>query len=172
MAGDPAADGSEIRLPRSPLFSSGIAFAAILFGLLRSPAAGWMRKQAHFGVWPVSPASAWLPRLGYRRSRPVVAGAAVFDRQLWWAATVAATAIGLVRRRAGSHSWLLKIAGIVCLALPHPVGAPVATGETIVPAELVPQFMVASLAAAAIFWLAVGMIGGFLDGRSRPSAAG
>jgi predicted cobalt transporter CbtA len=68
---------------------------------------------------------------------------------------------------ARSHSWLLKLGGIVCLALPHAVGAPVAAGETIVPAQLVRHFMIASLAAAGMFWLALGVIGGWMDARSQ-----
>jgi predicted cobalt transporter CbtA len=51
------------------------------------------------------------------------------------------------------------------LVLPHAVGAPVASGETIVPAQLVRQFMIASLAATGLFWLALGVIGGLIEDR-------
>jgi predicted cobalt transporter CbtA len=50
--------------------------------------------------------------------------------------------------------------------LPHAVGAPSASGETVVPPQLARQFMIASLATAALFWLALGVISGIIDGRS------
>jgi cobalt transporter subunit CbtA len=149
---------------------TGISFSAILFGLLYL--AG-RRIDARTGaLWGLAGFVCFslAPSLGLPPEPPGVAVADVFDRQLWWAATVVATAIGLYLVAARSRSWLLRLTGIVCLVLPHAVGAPVAAGETLVPAQLVRQFMIASLAATAMFWLALGIIAGFIEGRvaSRP----
>jgi cobalt transporter subunit CbtA len=144
---------------------TGIGFSAVLFGLLYLTG---RRIDARTGaLWGLAGFVCFslAPALGLPPGPPVVAVADLFDRQLWWAATVAATAMGLylIAARPG---WLLKLSGIVCLVLPHAVGSPVASGETMVPAQLVRQFMIASLAAAALFWLALGVIGGIIDGRS------
>jgi predicted cobalt transporter CbtA len=66
---------------------------------------------------------------------------------------------------AQSRSWLMKIGGVVCIALPHAIGAPAAIGDTVVPVQLVRQFMIASLAANAVFWLTLGVIGGLIYDR-------
>jgi cobalt transporter subunit CbtA len=144
---------------------TGIGFSAVLFGVLYLT--GW-RIDARTGLlWGLAGFVCFslAPALGLPPEPPGVAAADLFDRQLWWAATVAATAMGLylIAMRPG---WLLKLSGVVCLALPHAVGAPAASGETLVPAQLMRQFMVASLAAAALFWLALGVIGGIFDSRS------
>jgi cobalt transporter subunit CbtA len=144
---------------------TGIGFSAVLFGLLYLTG---RRIDARTGaLWGLAGFVCFslAPALGLPPGPPGVAVADLFDRQLWWAATVASTAMGLylIAARPG---WLLKLSGIVCLVLPHAVGSPAASGETMVPAQLVRQFMIASLAAAALFWLALGVIGGIIDGRS------
>jgi len=47
-------------------------------------------------------------------------------------------------------------------------GAPVATGHNAVPAQLVRQFTIASLATTGMFWLLLGTIGGYISSRSEP----
>ena len=149
---------------------TGIGFAALLFAALS------------FGGEPLDPRRGALwglagfvcanlaPSLGLPPQPPGAAAADLFDRQIWWTATFAATAAGLyllVRSRA----WLAKLGGLLCLALPHAVGAPAAAGESVVPMPLARQFAAASLAAAAIFWLALGLIAGAFSARHARSAA-
>jgi predicted cobalt transporter CbtA len=55
----------------------------------------------------------------------------------------------------------------VCLLLPHLIGAPVAAGENRVPAELVRQFSIESVATSGIFWLLVGTLGGLIYSRNQ-----
>ena len=144
---------------------TSIGFSAVLFGLLYltgrriDASSGVLWGLAGFVCFSLAPA------LGLPPEPPGVAVADLFDRQLWWAATVAATATGFYFI-AARRGWLLNLSGIVCLVLPHAVGAPAASGETLVPAQLARQFTIASLAAAALFWLALGVIGGIIDGRS------
>jgi cobalt transporter subunit CbtA len=144
---------------------TSVGFSAVLFGVLYLTG---RRIDARTGVlWGLAGFVCFslAPALGLPAEPPGVAVADLFDRQLWWAATVAATAIGLylIAVRPG---WLRKLSGIVCLVLPHAVGAPAASGETVVPAQLARQFMIASLATAGLFWLALGVIGGVIDSRS------
>ena len=101
---------------------TGIGFSAILFGLLYLTG---RRIDARTGVlWGLAGFVCFslAPSLGLPPEPPGVAVADVFDRQLWWAATVVATAMGLYLIAARS-GWLLKLTGIVCLVLPHAVGA-------------------------------------------------
>jgi predicted cobalt transporter CbtA len=62
---------------------------------------------------------------------------------------------------------MLRIGGVVCLSLPHLIGAPVATGHNAVPAQLIRQFTIASLATTGMFWLLLGTIGGYISSRSE-----
>jgi predicted cobalt transporter CbtA len=57
--------------------------------------------------------------------------------------------------------WFHKLAGIVAILLPHIAGAPSATGQTLVPHQLITEFALASLFAAALFWITLGFLGGF-----------
>jgi predicted cobalt transporter CbtA len=62
---------------------------------------------------------------------------------------------------------VMTLAGTVCLLLPHIIGAPVAIGENSVPAQLIRQFTIASVATSGIFWLLAGTLGGFIYSRSH-----
>jgi cobalt transporter subunit CbtA len=150
---------------------TAIGFAAVLFGV--ATFAGQRLNVGRGALWGLAGfASVSLaPALGLPPQPPGVAEADLFDRQLWWTATAAATAVGLYLL-AKSRGRLPKLAGAACLVLPHAVGAPAATGGTIVPPSLVTQFAVASIAAAGIFWLALGAIAGFINARDQRSSAG
>ena len=91
------------------------------------------------------------------------------DRQLWWAGTVLATATGLYLVVELSRPWPLKMSGLVFLALPHLIGAPVAIGDNVIPPSLARQFMTSSLVATGLFWLTLGVVGGFIYGRNMES---
>jgi cobalt transporter subunit CbtA len=148
---------------------AGIGFAAVLFSAVSLTGQCLdVRRGALWGLAGFASVSL-SPALGLPPRPPGVAAADLFDRQLWWAATVAATAIGLFLI-ARTRAWLPKLAGLACLVLPHAVGAPATTGEMLL-ASLATQFAVASVTTSAVFWLALGIIGGFLNARyARPSA--
>jgi len=89
----------------------------------------------------------------------------LYDRQIWWAGTVIATAIGVSLLLGQGRALWLRIGGGICLLVPHLVGAPIAAGQNIVPIQLLRRFMIVSLVTMGLFWLLVGIIGGFLYKR-------
>jgi len=143
---------------------SGIGFAALLLGAVALSGRqldlrrGLLWGAAGFLCFALAPA------LGLPPKPP---GAAVGDlaaRQLWWLGTALATAGGLWLIAAW-RSWPARIGGVALLLLPHLIGAPLPVGEDLVPAALQRQFALASVASSAVFWLALGAIGGALYRR-------
>jgi len=145
---------------------TGIAFSSILFGTI----AGLGRQiNARSGaLWGVAGFLCFnaAPALGLPPQPPGVALADLMQRQVWWVGTVVLTAVGLWllagKRSAG---WPLRVAGMAVMILPHAIGAPEASGKSVVPTALVAQFTTVCLAGAALFWVALGGCGGFLAER-------
>lgn len=146
---------------------SGIGFAALLFGTVSltgnrvNARGGALCGLAAFVCFGLAPA------LGLPPQPPGTAIAGIYERQVWWGGTVIATAVGLWLLVGATRAWPLRIAGVICLTLPHLIGAPAASGHNAVPAELIHRFTFASLATTGIFWLLLGAIGGFLSGRNE-----
>ncbi len=142
-----------------------IGFAALLFGTVAlDPVSLTWRKGALWGL------AAFVcidlaPALGLPPQPPGVAVADISARQLWWVATVASTAIGLWFILSSKRPWLIRLIGLPALILPHMIGAPVATGESSVPQQLVHQFALASILTTGMFWLVLGSIGGLIYRR-------
>jgi cobalt transporter subunit CbtA len=142
---------------------TSIGFAALLFGFLSLTGRNvGMREGVQWGL------AAFIcfnlaPSIGLPPIPPGVPVPDVQQRQLWWVATAAATAAGLWL--ICGRTWTYRLAGAVCIAIPHVIGPPVAVGENTVPAELIRNFTIASLATAAIFWPLLGAVGGFLSSR-------
>jgi cobalt transporter subunit CbtA len=145
---------------------TAIGFAALLFGTAAiAPVSLNWKKGALWGLAAytcIDLAPAW----GLPPQPPGVPVADLYARQLWWVATAIATAIAL---------WLLldrrkllpvRLLGLLVFAVPHVIGAPVAMGESSVPAELVHRFAVLSILTTGIFWIALGSIGGLFYRRS------
>lgn len=150
---------------------SGIGFAAILFGTVAL--AGKPLTVGRGALWGLAGLACFVlaPALGLPPVPPGVAVANLKARQFWWIATVVATATGLWLLAGQRRNWLLRIGGVICALLPHVIGAPVATGQNFVPAPLLRQFTIASLANQAMFWLLLGTTGGFLSSRSSEARA-
>lgn len=146
---------------------TGIGFAAMLFGVMAL--AGKTINTRHSALWGLVAFGcvSLAPALGLPPQPPGVAVADLHQRQLWWAGTVIATAIGVWLIAGRRRTWSLRSCGAVCLLLPHLIGAPVATGENRVPAELVRRFSIASVATSGIFWLLVGTLGGLIYSRNQ-----
>jgi cobalt transporter subunit CbtA len=138
----------------------------MLFGVMAL--AGETINTRQGAVWGLAAFACFslAPALGLPPQPPGVAVADLGQRQLWWACTVIATAIGVWLIARKGRSWLVRIGGVVCLLLPHLVGAPVAAGESRVPDQLVRQFTIASVATSGIFWLLAGAFGGFIYSRA------
>jgi len=145
---------------------TGIGFAAMLFGVMAL--AGETINTRHGAVWGLAAFACFslAPAFGLPPRPPGVAVADLHQRQLWWAWTVIATGIGLWFIAGKGRSWLVRGCGVLCLVLPHLVGAPFATGENSVPDQLVHRFAIASVATSGIFWLLAGTLGGFIYSRN------
>lgn len=105
------------------------------------------------------------PSLGLPPELPGTQAAELAHRQLWWAAMSACTAAGLALVVfSGRHA--AKILGAALLVVPHLVGAPhpaVHGGNA--PAELAQAFILATIVANAVLWLALGGLYGFFHQR-------
>jgi len=105
-------------------------------------------------------ALALAPAVGLPPELPGMPAADLVERQVWWLATVLATAFGLwtIFCRGGAAAIVL---GTLVIALPHVVGAPhPADHESAVPAALAAQFVAASLAGSALLWIVVSSVAG------------
>jgi cobalt transporter subunit CbtA len=154
---------------------TGIAFSALLFGaasLLGLNLAG--RRGLWLGLAGFV-SCALAPALGLPPRPPGVPGAELHAAQAWWCATALATAVGLWAITHAAGKWTWRVAGVVCVLAPHFLGAPRATGSSLVPTDLSRQFAVVSVATQGMFWLALGVFGSHLYARAHPvprSAAG
>ncbi|MEQ9727333.1 CbtA family protein [Pseudomonas sp. WHRI 8822A] len=146
-----------------------VGFALMLAGLftLRAPEKTWqglLWGLAGFATFVLAPASGLPPEL------PGTAAAELLLRQYWWIGTAAATAAGLALLAFGSN-WMLRILGVVLLALPHLVGAPQPeVHESLAPETLEQQFILASLLTNAVFWAALGTAAAWFHGCNRQPA--
>ena len=142
-------------------FALLLGVASTLRGGLRSWRQGLCWGLAGYSIFFVAP-SLGLP--------PVVPDTLVADieaRQLWWLMTVFDTALGL---------WLLVFAktklnqlfGLVLLISPHAIGAPhpEVTGS-VANAEIVPNFIIVTAFANALFWMVLGAVMGLLAQKNK-----
>jgi cobalt transporter subunit CbtA len=110
------------------------------------------------------------PSLGLPPELPGVPAAPLTPRQLWWLATVSATAIGLwliVFRR----SPLWAVAAVLLLAAPHLIGAPqLAEVQTNIPEALLHRFIVAVTLTTLLSWALLGGLSGYLYQRFARAA--
>jgi cobalt transporter subunit CbtA len=145
---------------------SAIGFAGLLLGAaaIKPVALNW-HKGALWGLAAfvcVDLAPAW----GLPPQPPGVPVADLYERQLWWLATAILTAIGIWLVVDGRKSFWIRLGGLLVMLLPHIAGAPTATGENPVPAQLIHQFALLSILTTGMFWLALGAVGGLLYQRS------
>jgi cobalt transporter subunit CbtA len=141
------------------LFATGAAF--VLAGLFTLFGLGGLKRGLAWGAGGFL-AIAAAPALGLPPELPGTIAAELSARQGWWLATAGATAAGLAML-AFSGSWFAKLAGVVLMVLPHAVGAPQPeVHESVVPAALAQEFIAASLASSAAFWLTLGAAVGML----------
>jgi cobalt transporter subunit CbtA len=111
------------------------------------------------------------PALGLPPEMPGMAAADLGARQLWWVATVLATAAGLFAVAKFRNIGAVAAAAVLML-LPHVIGAPAVPDEpTAVPAHLATAFAASAFAASALFWLTVGPLLGWFSERFARTAA-
>lgn len=152
---------------------TGVGFALLLTAAmeLRGTARSW-----HVGLaWGLAGYVAFslAPGLGLPPELPGTEAAPLAARQIWWAATAAATAGGLALIFLARHP-LAAVIGLVLVGLPHLVGAPLPSA----PAQAAPEALAQGFAAtvrvtALFFWAALGAATGFfadLLGRKQALA--
>ncbi len=162
--GPDAADGghgSRLMLTVLTNCLTGIGFALLLSAAMAWRKTGGARTGLAWGVAGYIVFNL-APALGLAPVLPGMVAADIVDRQLWWVATAIASTGGLwlVAFRPGVAPVLL---GIVLLALPHIVGAPLPgpVGPGVVPAELAAAFVATTLAVNLIFWVLIGAVSGY-----------
>jgi cobalt transporter subunit CbtA len=150
---------------------TGIGFALILVavsefaGGISNWRAGLFWGLAGFAVFTLAPGLGLPPEL------PAMPAADLIQRQVWWTATVAATAIGL-GLIAFKKSLPLAILGVALIVAPHIIGAPQpASFESPIPEGLHHRFVVAVTLTNLVFWLVLGGVAGVVRRRFTGQAA-
>ncbi|MCK0196568.1 CbtA family protein [Ancylobacter sp. 6x-1] len=144
---------------------TGFGFALLLVaaselkGGLTSWREGILWGFAGFAVFTLAPGLGLPPEL------PAMPAADLMERQIWWTATAAATAIGLALMIYG-RSPLFAALGVLLIAAPQVIGAPQPPSyETPIPESLHHSFVVASILASFVFWVLIGGFAGWLRPR-------
>jgi predicted cobalt transporter CbtA len=88
---------------------------------------------------------------------PGTAAAELGSRQMWWAGTAAATAVGLASIF-GTSRWWVRVVGVALVSAPHFFPAPhLAVERSLAPEELQSHFRWVTAACNALFWLVLGL---------------
>ena len=151
---------------------TGIGFALVLVAAseFAGGIAGWRQGVfwglAGFAVFTLAPGLGLPPEL------PTMPTADLMDRQVWWIATVAATAAGLALI-AFRGSVVFSLVGVALIVTPHLIGAPQpASHESPLPDGLHHQFVVAATVTSLIFWVLLGGMVGMVRQHLLATAGG
>jgi cobalt transporter subunit CbtA len=150
----------------------GIGFALVLAGaIFLSGRNGW-----RYGLlWGFAGYLVFFvaPSLGLHPEIPGTQSANVIDRQLWWIATVAATASGMALV-IFNRSSLYKGIGVLLIVIPHLIGAPLTEQPgSVAPSSLAISFILATAISNGFYWLVLGGISGyFLRNQNTSTQAG
>lgn len=144
---------------------TGIGFAALLFGVVFLAGKPLDAKRGLLWGLAAFTCVGLAPAIGLPPQPPGVVVADLHARQIWWAGTVVATAIALWLFFGKGVPKLVRALGIIVLILPHLIGAPIATGENVVPVQLIHRFTLLSIITTGMFWLLLGFMGGFVYRR-------
>lgn len=132
----------------------------LMAGVQLAEAVGIKIGQAQGLLWGLAGFLAFqmMPALGLAPELPGTPAADLGDRQVWWAATAAATIIGLWFVAYGA-AWWQRAAGVLVLMAPHVWGAPKAEGfGGLVPPELAAAFAAHSLGVGMVTWMVLGAL--------------
>ncbi|RWC37921.1 MAG: cobalt transporter [Mesorhizobium sp.] len=149
---------------------TGVGFALILVAV--SEFAGGIGNWRQGVFWGLAGFAVFTlaPGLGLPPELPAMPAADLTQRQIWWWATVAATAagLGLIAFR---KSLPLAILAVALIVTPHIVGAPQpGSYETAIPEGLHHQFVVAVTVTNLVFWVVLGAVVGVVRGRFTGTA--
>ncbi|TIL31595.1 CbtA family protein [Mesorhizobium sp.] len=149
---------------------TGIGFALIL--VAASEFAGGIGNWRQGMFWGLAGFAVFTlaPNLGLPPELPAMPAADLAQRQVWWTATVLATAasLGLLAFR---KSLPLAVIAVALIVAPHFVGAPQPDSfESPIPEGLHHQFVVAVTLTNLVFWLVLGAVVGLVRGRLTGTA--
>jgi cobalt transporter subunit CbtA len=140
-------------------FALVLAAVSTIVGLPVTAANGVIWGLGGFIVFHLAPAFGLPPEL------PGMPAADLGARQLWWWATALMTGAGLLGI-AKYRNWTAIGVAAVLILLPQIVGAPPEPDEvSAVPPQLATEFAAHALGVAAVFWLIVGPLFGYLNQR-------
>jgi len=109
------------------------------------------------------------PGIGLPPELPGIPAADLQMRQVWWLATVLATAAALALFAFGRGYGFILL-GLALLVAPHLVGAPqVATFTGLAPPELAGELVARSLAISLTSWAVLGLVASFFWSRNPES---
>lgn len=151
---------------------TGIGFALIL--VAASEFAGGIGNWRQGLFWGFAGFAVFTlaPNLGLPPELPAMPAADLTQRQIWWTATVVATAAGL-GLLAFRKSLPLALIAVALIVAPHIVGAPQPDSfESPIPEGLHHQFVVAVTLTNLVFWLVLGAVVGVVRGRLTGTAPG
>lgn len=151
---------------------TGIGFALIL--VAASEFAGGIGNWCQGLFWGLAGFAVFTlaPNLGLPPELPAMPAADLTQRQIWWTATVVATAAGL-GLLAFRKSLPLALIAVALIVAPHIVGAPQPDSfESPIPEGLHHQFVVAVTLTNLVFWLVLGAVVGVVRGRLTGTAPG
>lgn len=142
---------------------TGIGYAALLVAI--AALAGIPITRRNGWVWGLAGFATFVaaPGLGLPPEPPGVPVADLAARQVWWALTAGATAVGLLLVAKGWRRWPFTVAAGVLIVLPHLVGAPQAEGLAVVPAALIREFSMVTVLGNGLFWLVLGPVAGWRE---------
>jgi cobalt transporter subunit CbtA len=149
---------------------TGIGFALLLIAV--SEFAGGMTGWRQGVMWGLAAFAVFTlaPGLGLPPELPAMPAAELLPRQIWWVATVAATASGLALIVYG-RSALAIVTGVALLVVPHIIGAPQPVSyDSPIPESLHHSFVVAVVMTTLVFWVLLGGLAGFFRERFAASA--
>ncbi|MGX9147504.1 CbtA family protein [Mesorhizobium sp. 128a] len=149
---------------------TGIGFALVLVAV--SEFAGGIGNWRQGVFWGLAGFAVFTlaPGLGLPPELPAMPVADLLQRQIWWWATVIATAIGLALI-AFRTSAPLTVLAVLLIVAPHIVGAPQPDDfKTTIPEGLHHQFVVAVTVTNLVFWLVLGAVVGLVRGRFTGTA--
>ncbi|MCP4183389.1 MAG: cobalt transporter [Hyphomicrobiales bacterium] len=102
------------------------------------------------------------PNFGLSPELPGMDAANLVQRQIWWFVTVVATSAALLIF-AFKQQLVWMLAGLVFIVAPHLYGAPLPDSHnSIVPANLAAEFVIATVVTSFLFWLVLGGALGWL----------
>lgn len=147
-------------------FGLMLVVASELAGGIQSWRQGLYWGFAGFAVFTLAPGLGLPPEL------PGMPAADLVPRQIWWVATVAATAGGLALIAFGKGA-VLALVGVALIVAPHIIGAPQPVShDSLVPVELQSQFVTAATLTSLVFWLILGAMVGTLRDRFADPESG